>query len=114
MSDILFIIVILIVMGLVMFIVPQWRLRRATPQVIRIFRDQGAVGIKNARTPDELGIKLPGMMEGILTRRDYKRQALKALIQVGIIVHDVESGGLYLSEDKLAETELGKNTSQYR
>ena len=82
--------------------------------MIRIFRLHGAIDVRHAKTMDELGLAPRTMLSGLMKGRDFKVDALKALIQVGIIVQDAESGGLYLSEEKLAETNLGKNTSQYR
>jgi hypothetical protein len=110
------IIVVLIFLVLLAFyiIVPQWRARRAVYQVIRIFRWHGAIDVKHAKTIDELGLTPRTMLAGLMKGRDYKVDALKALIQVGIIVQGAESGQLYLSEERLAETSLGKATSQYR
>ena len=88
------------------FFIPRWLVRRAARQVIRIFRDHNAIDSKTARTIDELGLRPPGMLERMMRRRDYKPQALNALIQVGI-VKMTEDGRVYLSEDKLAELHLG-------
>ena len=105
MNDVLFIILIIAVAGLVLFVLPWWRIKRAVPQIVRIFREQNAIGIKNAKAPEELGVSLPGMMEGVLTRRDYKRYALKALIKAEVI-QMTEDGKFYLSEEKLLSSGL--------
>ena len=88
-------------------------MRRAARQVIKIFRAQNATENKNARTIDELGLRPPGMMERMMRRRDYKPQALNALVQVGV-VKVTEDGKLYLSEEKLAEIGFEKGASPYR
>jgi hypothetical protein len=88
-------------------------MRRAARQVIRIFRAQNATDSKNARTIDELGLRPPGMMERMMRRRDYKPQALDALVQVGV-VKVTEDGKLYLSEEKLTELGIEKGASPYR
>jgi hypothetical protein len=96
-----------------LFAIPRWLMRRAARQVIKIFRAQNATENKNARTIDELGLRPPGMMERMMRRRDYKPQALNALMQVGV-VKVTEDGKLYLSEEKLAEIGFEKGTSPYR
>jgi len=65
--------------------------------------DNNAVGIKNAKTEEELGFKRRGMLEGIFKPRDFKPHALTALIQAEI-VKMTEDGKLYLAEDKLIES----------
>jgi hypothetical protein len=96
-----------------LFVIPRWLMRRAARQVIRIFRAQNATDSKNARTIDELGLRPPGMMERMMRRRDYKPQALDALVQVGV-VKVTEDGKLYLSEEKLTELGIEKGASPYR
>jgi hypothetical protein len=95
------------------FVIPRWLIRRAARQVIKIFRAQNATESKNARTIDELGLRPPGMMERMMRRRDYKPQALDALVQVGV-VKVTEDGKLYLSEEKLTELGIEKGASPYR
>jgi len=95
------------------FFIPRWLLRHATRQVIKIFRENNATDRKNAKTIDELGLTLPGMLERMFRRRDYKPSALNALIKAEII-QSTEDGKLYLSEEKLADFGLEKSTSYYR
>ena len=54
-ADWIVIVAAIILLLVAMFVIPQWRLRRAIPQVIRIFREGNAIGSKNAKTLDELG-----------------------------------------------------------
>ena len=108
MSNAVFIVLILLFMLLVLFIVPQWRLKRAIHQMIRIFREQNAIGIDNSKMIDELGMRSPGMLERMLRARDYKQYALSALIKAEII-QTTEDGKLYLSEEKLFASGLGGN-----
>ena len=105
MNDTTLIIPLLVVTGLALFVLPWWRIKRAVPQIVRIFREQNAIGIKNAKAPEELGVSLPGMMEGVLSRRDYKRYALKALMKAEVI-QMTEDGKFYLSEEKLLSSNL--------
>ena len=113
MNETVFIIIIVILMGVALFIIPQWRIKRAIPQVIKMFRDSNAVGIKNAKTQEELGFKQPGTLEVLFTRRNYKRHALNALIQAEII-QMTEDGKLYLTEEKLIKAGFYKPTSYFR
>ena len=101
----------LVVVG--MFVLPKWRMNRVISQVIQIFREHSAFSIKSARTGDELGFRRQGMMEGILTRRDYKRYALMALIKAEII-QTTEDGRLYLSEERLISSKIYKSQSALR
>ena len=108
------IIVLLVVFALLaMFAIPQWRLRRAIRQVIRIFREHNAIGVKNARTVDELGLRPRAIMERMFRGRDYKQYAVSALMRAEII-KKTEDGRLYLLEEKLAASSLGKGASYSR
>jgi len=109
MNNIAIIVLVIVLMLAALFILPQWRLRRAIRQVIRIFREHNAVGIKDARTIDELGLRPRRMMEGMLKGRDYKQYALNALMKAEII-KTTEGGKLYLSEDRLIDSGLEKGT----
>lgn len=106
MSEVTFLILIIILTVAVGIIVPQWRIRRASRQVIAVFREHGAVDAKSARTAQELGLAPPGLLGHILSiRRDFKPQALITLMQVGII-QETDNDGLYLSEEKLSASRL--------
>ena len=102
-----FLIVLIVVFGwVVLFIVSQWRLKRAIRQVIRIFREHNAISINNSKTIEELGMRTRGMLERMFRGRDYKQYALRALMKAGII-QETEDGRLYLSEEKLVASGLG-------
>ncbi|MFC1965334.1 hypothetical protein ACFLWI_00050 [Chloroflexota bacterium] len=107
MNDTLIIILMVFIAGATIIFIPQWRIKHNIPKVIQAFKENDATDIKNARTLDELGLKMPRMMDGLLTRRDYKRHALKGLIDAGII-QSTEDGRLYLSEEKLIASNLYK------
>ena len=102
----LFIILMIALFVVAMFVIPQWRMKRAAYQLIQIFRNYDAVGIKKAKTLVELGLKRPAFLG--LTRtggRDYKWLTLNALIQTGII-EKTDDDRLYLSEEKLFASKL--------
>ena len=100
MESVLFVVAIIIIALLAMFVIPRFMVKRSIKQVIRIFRQQYALDAKSARTIDELKLRPRSMLEGMMKTRDYKPQALQALIRVDIVL-TTEDGKLYLSEDKL-------------
>ena len=107
MNDTLIIILVLVLLVVGVFMLVRWRVRRAVSQVIQIFKEHNAVSIKNAKTADELGFSEQTMTKKMIARRDYKLEALKALMRVDII-QMTEDGRLYLSEDKLRGSKLYK------
>ncbi len=113
MEDWIVIIVVVILALAAMFIIPQWRLRRNVPKVIQIFREGSAVGSKNAKTLDELGLTPKrGMMGGLFSRRDYRQYALNALMSNGII-EMTEDEKFYLVEDNLMASGLDRPTPRF-
>ena len=113
MNNIIIIILLVVVALAAMIIIPRWRFKRAVPQVIRLFREQGALDIKHAKTVDELGLRSRGMLGGMLQGRDYRQHALNALMQAGII-QETEDDRLYLSEEELVNSGLERNAAYYR
>ena len=113
MNEVLIIILLIIIAIVAMIVLPQWRVKRAVPQVIRIFREYNAIGIKNAKTIDELGLKPRSMLEQMLKRRDYKQYALQALMRAEII-QMTEDGKLYLSEERLNESGIERPATYFR
>jgi hypothetical protein len=105
MNDWVTIALLIIVLLLAMFVVPQFMIRRAIKAVILIFRKNGATGPKNAMAIEELGLQQKGMFERMMRPRDYKPRALQFLMQHEI-VQMTNDGKLYLAEDKLDATSL--------
>jgi hypothetical protein len=102
-NDILFFVILAVLFILAVFVLPQWLLLRTVPKVIRVFRENNAVGEKNAKTIEELGLKSKSMFERMFRMRDYKPRTLQFLIRVTII-EITEEGKVYLDEDKLTQT----------
>ena len=103
MNDILFIVLMVILFIVVALVVPQWMLMRNIPKVIRIFRECNAVGEKNAKPIEELGLQPKSMFQRMFRRRDYKPQAFQFLLRATII--DItEEGKVYLNEENLVRT----------
>jgi hypothetical protein len=90
-----------------MIIIPRWRLKRAIRQVIQIFQKHNATDAKSAKTDEELRLRPQGFMEGMFKGRDYKPYALGILMRAEI-VQQTKDGRLYLSEEKLSTSNLGK------
>lgn len=106
-NDVLLIIVMAIILLLGLVFIPQLLIGRAVPHVIRIFRQKNAVGVKNARFIDELGLKPQGFFDKMLKPRDYKPMAMQLLVKVNVI-RVTDDGKLYLSEPDLALTKWNK------
>ncbi len=100
MEDVLFIILMIILFILAFIFIPHFMLQRNIPRVIRTFREHNAVGEKNAKTIEELGLLPKSMFQRMLRRRDYKPQAFQFLLGT-TIVEMTEEGKVYLDEDNL-------------
>ena len=83
---------------------PRRRAKEAEPYIIKFFRDQNAVGKKNAKTVHQLGFKFvipKSTIRRILRAHDYRVVALHSLTKANV-VQRTEKGKLYLSEEYLA------------
>jgi hypothetical protein len=101
-----FYVILIVAVGILFLIlVPQLLVKRAIKQVIAIFRNKGATSPETARVLEELGLARKGMFH--LGRRDYKPIALDSMVQTGIVI-GTELGKYYLSEEKLAGSELSR------
>lgn len=96
----LFVLIFLLILA--SFYVPALMVRLAIFKVINIFCQHDAVGVKNARTVDELGSKPSDFFQRLLRPRDDKPYALQILTQQGV-VFVTEDEKLYMIEDKLDE-----------
>ena len=90
------------------FVLPQLRLRKDIPNMIRLFRDAKAVGIKNAKTPEELGLNRKAGGFSLFGGGDPEQKALQALKR-DRIVKSTEDGKLYLSQEDLFESKWRGN-----
>ncbi len=76
-------------------------IKRNTREVVRIFQKENAIGIQNARTIEELGLKPKSMLQRMLSGQDWKPKALNLLIQTNVVLM-TEDGKLYITEGSLA------------
>ncbi len=78
-------------------------MRRAVFKVVEILYEHDAVGVKGAKTLQELGLERPDFFQRFTKPRDYKQNALQILLREGIINVD-EGGRVYLVEEKLDQS----------
>ncbi len=100
MEDVLFIVLMVIAFILAFIFIPQFMIMRNVPKVIRTLREHNAVGGKNAKPIEELGLLPKSMFQRMFRRRDYKPQAFQFLLRT-TIVEMTEEGKVYLNEDNL-------------
>ena len=91
------------------FVVTQVINRRAVRQVVSAIETGGAIGKKNARSREELGLMPRKAVSGIIRRQDYKANAVNMLINTGFI-ETTEEGRLYVAE----ETYNNSSLTRYR
>ena len=97
------IVVLIIIYLLGVFIVQPLMIARSCPKVIKIFRQNSAVGEKGAKFVDELGLQSRGFVERMWRPKDHKPRALQLLMQINV-VRLTDDGKIYLSEPDLAKT----------
>jgi hypothetical protein len=97
----LFILLIIILAILGFFVLPRIRIRRAVKQVVAIFERNNALDVSSAKTIDELGLRPPTFLEGMMRIRDFKPYALQILMNAEVVCQ-TDGGRLYLSQDRLA------------
>ena len=101
---------ILLIVGLavlVFLVLPRIRIRRAVNQVVAAFERHNALDASSARTIDELGLQPRSFLQGMGHVRDFKPYALQALRNAEV-VRETEDGRLYLSQHRLAATNLAR------
>ena len=104
----LFILLIIILAILGFFVLPRIRIRRAVNQVVAIFERNNALDVMSAKTIDELGLRPPTFLEGMLRIRDFKPYALQILMKDDVI-RQTDGGRLYLSQDQLAAININRD-----
>jgi hypothetical protein len=102
MGSVLFLLMFLIVALAAAFFISGFLVKRATFKVIETFYRQDAFDWNHARTIEELGLQPPDFLGRIMRIRDYKPQALRFLIEKGMIQRTPD-GKLYLVEKQLDE-----------
>ena len=100
-----FILLIVILAILGFFVLPRIRMGRAVSQVVAIFERNNAVDVRSAKTIDELGLRPPSFVEGMLRMRDFKPYALQVLMHTEV-VRQTDGGRLYLAQDGLRAADV--------
>ena len=98
-NNALFIVLVIILAIMGFFVLPRIRIRRAVDQVMAIFQRNNAVDVRSAKTVDDLGLRPPTFLEGMLRMRDFKPYALQILMQTEV-VRQTDGGRLYLAQDR--------------
>ena len=106
-ANALFILLIIILAVLGLWVLPRIRIRRAINQVVTIFEHDSVLDARSARTVDELGLRPPTFLEGMLRMRDFKPYALQILMKAEVVCQ-TDGGRLYLSQDKLAAVNIDR------
>ncbi len=105
--DIVFIIALVLLSSVAWMFIQAWIIKRTIPKVIRIFEQKDAIGIRNAKTVEELGLRQKSFLEGMLSRRDYKPKVLEFLMRTNI-VQTTEDGKLYITQQTLDSVAISK------
>ena len=101
-GNLLIIAILLVSVGIALFVLPRFMLKRAMSKVIHVFRYHRCLSKENAKTKEELGLGSPDFMDRFMRPRDYKPYALQILTKQGVLCQ-TEDGRFYLSEEKLNE-----------
>ena len=107
-SNALFILLIVILAIVGFFVLPRIRIRRAVNQVMAIFERSNALDVRSAKTVDELGLRPPTFLQGMMRMRDFKPYALQILMQTDV-VRQTDGGRLYLAQDRLPATDADRH-----
>lgn len=104
----LFILLLVILAILAFWVLPRIRIKRAVNQVVGIFERNNALDARSAKTIDELGLRPPTFLQGMMRIRDFKPYALDILMKADV-VRQTDGGRLYLSQDKLAVINIDRS-----
>jgi len=104
----LFILLLVILAILGFWVLPRIRIKRAVNQVVAIFERHNALDARSAKTIDELGLRPPTLLQGMMRLRDFKPYALQILMKYDVI-RQTDGGRLYLSQDKLAAINIDRH-----
>ena len=106
-TNALFILLVIVVAILGFFVLPRIRMKRAVNQVVAIFERNNALDARSAKTIDELGLRPPTFLEGMMRMRDFKPYAMQILMKADVILQ-TDGGRLYMAQDKLADTNIDR------
>jgi len=90
------------------FLLRNFLTKRAMFKVVRMFYYHHALGIRGAKTLNELGLQRPDFIQRMMRPRDYRQYALQILIKNGIVEANPD-GTAYMIEERLPQhlKELG-------
>ena len=99
--DVIFLLAVGILALVAWLLMSAWMTKRNVHKVIKIFQENSAIGIQNAKTIEELGLQSKSMLGRMFSRRDWKPKALDLLIQNNVVLMR-EDGKLYITEGSLS------------
>ena len=103
MSETGLLIFVLITLGIIAFFLPQYFLRKAGFEVVKILREHRAVDEDHGVFAKDVGLEQQSIFERALKRRDYKPKALEGFIYLGIVgVGD--DGRVFLRPEELQKS----------
>jgi len=97
--------VVLFVVLILTIYYTRYRQKSALREVVKIMRTKGALDFESAMTEQELGLAPKPFLVRIAGNKDYKPQAMQALI-VAEVIQITHDGRIFLSEEKLVNTKL--------
>jgi hypothetical protein len=100
MNNVLAVVLMLGALAVVMIYVPRLLLRKATRDVVALFRGRDATSPSSATTLEQLGIVQRSRLERLTRLRDYRPYAVRLLTNTNVI-RTTEEGRMYLSEETL-------------
>ncbi|MBI4496167.1 MAG: hypothetical protein HY697_04445 [Deltaproteobacteria bacterium] len=95
----LLLMIVITFFSLGLLVIPALRLKRAIYQVIDRFRTLEGSCLTGVTSIDELGLRSPSLLDGLLRHRDFKPYALQALILEEVV--GLEQKGLCLREERV-------------
>ncbi len=104
-ENVIFFVLMVAVLLLSVFVYLPWRIKRAGKSIIRTFRKLNATSPQSAVTFDKLGIRLRSFWSLSLRPKDFKKEALDAMVRTGII-QMTEDSKLYLVEKTIIGTKF--------
>ena len=107
MLDVVFIVLMILALIGALFALNELSVRMAIPGVIRLLREKNAVGLENAISIDELGVKSDFSIPSVWRRRDYKPDAMRNLVKAKVVLVTADRK-VYLSEENLATSKWHK------
>jgi hypothetical protein len=107
MADVLVVVLLIAALAVAAIYIPRFLLRRATRNVVSLFRGRDATSPATATTLVQLGLVQRKGLERLTRVRDYRPYAMRLLTNTNV-VRTTEEGTMYLSEETLEHSPVKK------